>query len=1510
MKRFVSILLLLALLLGCLPVSVLAAGEEGYFYFSAESKDTLLIAPVKISYEAEQTVREALLASKYSFTTNESSGFITAIEGVNGSYICCADCESANPLTEQASSVQYAFFTEDTSAVMTDGRVALMQAMAGYLEEAADVQKAAEQAYQDACSKYPNIDSNTAINCANAITSAIETYRDGQNTKHKVTFSGYADADSIYAVNEYGKRVNGANGSIELPNGNYTFYIYKANKAVSGTLTVNGREQTINDLPTIPTDAWINEGAFEISTTSGVMSDADFENGAFKTMANGEHGVSATLYDTFSGLLYPYVELNSGASGVTLSAIYKNAATGETVNESLAPKSKATALYNVLSKSAKGNEVIFRASQTSGNYTLLEDFTLTLNRTLTLSGLRVTNESGTPQIATESFSPDRTAYTYKVLDSEKTLKIYPTASASGVSVTVNGTGLNADGYASVDISKETQISIVLTAGDYTSTYTLTIEKGAASKVKLTLENADSVVVKNSSGEILTPSSSNETSMTYTLVVGQQYSYYATRDTYYHIEKTFTLTKEDALRGYKVNVPLDKMPSISELYAATMLDSVSGTLNFDNTFSSTEHEYTTTIADTDSVIYAWGKAASGTYETSPVCTVRFNAISKDAMVNNTQITAALPETTKKTGTNTNIDPLKNALLLHNAYGNTLTFNVAHSTKADATGSTTTYSTDYVLHIKRDLTLQNLAVSGTTLNFSGTKKDYTITVPAAQSTLSLTATAWGNARYNDTDGGYDLYVNGKAAESGKAAEINLSGTSETETVTVKVESREDKTVYTDYTLTVQKAAGSTVKFVVQPSGALLYIFDKDSGNRVWPDDSGACALSTGFTYGYSVTMPGYVGTSGYFKLEDNNLVFGTMKSGEVDYTGGATHDIANPYSISLTEAQKSTLTQFEAAWPNFRGNAANNGVTTAKTPVNAEDGTLYWAVKAGEGYSGRAVSSPILVNGYLYAYAGSNLLKIDKDTGKVLTSGIMAGSSSYSIVPPTYADGMILVGLANGLVQAFNAETLESLWVYADLLGGQPNSPITVHGGYAYTGFWNSETGNAAFVCLSLTDEAPNAPKESKSATWRYVQKGGFYWAGAYACDEFVMVGTDDGTSGMDSTTANLLLFAPETGKLLDSKTNLIGDIRSTICYDSETNAYYFTTKGGYFYKVTADKQTDGTYKLDEPEKIDLGGMSTSTPVIYNGRAYVGVSGAKQFGGSGYNIAVIDLGKNQVAYRVPTNGYPQTSGLLTTAYSDYNYVYFIENTTPGTLRLLRDKPEQTAVDTVYQTKETAGTTAYALFTPAGKQAQYAICSPIADENGTLYFKNDSGYLMAFGSAIEKLVVTKQPNKTHYSVGETFDPTGMAVTAKYKNGLERDVTAQISYKTAPLSEDEQAFSLLYGSGRVMYHNKRNDDGTMESGVETTYKAEIPITVGGKGGTVYDKLGWTYKSGKLTLSGTFPSGAKLIAAMYDETGKMTAAKAFDALGSEKISGAKIKLFLLDSTGKPLCAAVTVTDA
>ena len=1493
MKRFVSILLLLALLLGCLPISALAAGEEGYFYFSASTQSSLIIAPERVCYTSGQTIKQALAASGHVFTGLES-GIVTAIDGTAGNFVRGDETGDYN-LDKQASSVNYFAFREASDSALSLAFQSLMQAMADYLYEEVDVQQAAKTAYDNAYNSYPGADDTQAQRLADALKKAVSDYKTSLNTGYSVSFPQFTGSEyTIYAVNAYGRRINMKNGVLSLPDGEYTFYIYKANKAVSGTLTVSGGAQTINDLPSIPTDAWINESAFRISKSSNLMFDQDFIDGALN-LTRGTHTASAELPDTFQSQLYPYVTLNSD---VALSAIYTSSADGTVKTVELASGSKRTALYNVLAKGAAGNTVTFRASKEDSGYTLLEDFTLTLDRTLTLSGLTVTNAAGEQQPSQQEFSGTTMAYTYRVLNTEQTLNIYPTPTDPNVTVTVNGEALNEAGYASVGIQQNEPITVKLLSGTYETIYTLTIERDTATTVKVTLgEGVTELVMLNKSGEELKPTKTTATQYTYSLIANETYTCRATRDTYFHSEETFKLT--DSRISFIAKVPMDKMPSLSDLQVSTAKELSEAKLELNTEFASGTHEYTTTVADNDSSLYAWAAPAEGT---SAECTVSYSVISKqatDGTVKKVTPTANL----LKDGTQ-----LPNVLLMQNAYGNTLTFHVAQTTK-DATG-TTTYSTDYVLHVTRGLTLQKLEITGVTLNFLRAHKTYTITVPAAQATLSLTPTAWDNARYNDPDGGYDLYVSGKAAESGKAVEIKLSGTSETETVTVTVKSRDGLSADTTYTIIVQKAVGSQVTFNVEPTGALLYIFDKDSGNRVWPDDSGACDISTGFTYGYSVTKPGFAGKSGYFKLENGSLVFGVMKSGEVDYSGGETHNIDTPYQISLEAAPKNTQINenLPSTWPNFRGSASNNGVTTAKTPIEAEAGTLYWAVPIGSDYGLGAVSSPILVDGDLVVNKGNAILKIDKDTGEIKKKGTMVGSSSFAINGPTYADGVILVGLANGLVQAFNAETLESLWVYADLLGGQPNSPITVHNGYAYTGFWNSETGNAAFVCLSLTDEDPDASRESKPATWRHVQKGGFYWVGAYACDDFVMVGTDDGDGSCTSPTANLLLFEPETGRLLDSKTNLIGDIRSTICYDDATKAYYFTTKGGYFYSVQVTDK-----KLTNLQSIALGGMSTSTPVVYNGRAYVGVSGAAQFGDGGHNLSVIDLKSKKVAYTVPTNGYPQTSGLLTTAYDDCNYIYFFENMQPGTLRLLRDQPGQTAVDTTYQTKETAGMTAYALFTPAGKQAQYAICSPIADENGTLYFKNDTGYLMAFGSAIvpDSLTVVSQPTKLVYQAGDTFDKTGLKVTAQFTDGTTRDV-AKLMAQEVPgeLTEGTSDVTLMCAPGHIMYHNKQNTDKTMTSRVETNKPTvQISITVGGVSGSM-DSVNWGYAANRLTLSGTFPAGAKLIAATYDETGKMTAAKAFNALGSAEITGAKIKLFLLDSTGKPVCASVTVTGS
>ena len=1539
LKRMTAALLLLAMLLSCLPLGVLAADAElveaeetvdtvpaentdaevtteepveeaaistqavnasGYFYFSAETANKLLIAPMRIAFTDGQTIRQALNASKYSFTTNGSNQFITAIEGVNGNYTYGSTPDGVS-IDSAANTVTHFRFSEASNSTPSSGLQTLMQVMADYLTEDADVRNAAADEYQAAVNGYLGVASETAQRYADAITAKIKAYQNAQNTKYSVTFSGFSGSDyTVSAVNDYGKRFEdtGHTGTLQLPAGGYLFSVRQENRMVSGRIKVTGPKTVTASLPS---GDWFNESTLKIS--SGYAD--DFDANCYKyTLQN--HIATVQVPDSFTGRLYPYFELSSSGTDAKVKAVYTDV-NGASREKNIPAESTATSIDNALSRGAAGNTVILRASKAgSDDYTQSVDLTLRLDRMPTLGSLRVTNAADTAQAATESFSSTKTEYTYKILDSEQVLKIYPTATVSGSSITVNGNALDTDGSATVTISSNTTVTITVSSGNYTTTYTLAIQPGQGKKVTFKTASDVTLTVVNKNGEELAYTKTVGTGGTinylYTLVPGDDYSYVATQGTYYHAKKSFTLGSSEV-----IEVSVVQGDWLTSLALGNSENTGSkGNLFPEASFSKSTHTYTVNVPDYSSAVYAWVTVARGS------CNAVYPRQSS-ASGGSATVSVVIPS--KLTGTN-----LMQALLTGSAYSNVLTFRVSYLDKS----VDVTYYTDYMICLERTLSLKNMSVSvqgGQVLmnrsggtGFSRTETDYSVLVPAAASSLKITVqTHTDSPRYGDTDNGYLVSVNGKnvgIVENAGAVEVPLNGTETDEEIKIVVTNIYNQNAHTEYRLTIKKAATTAVAFQTNPKNALIYIYEQGAGNRVWPTDDGIFALSEGFTYYCSISLYGYAAQAGALQIvnESGQTV---LRFGEEEYTDPS----AVPITLQKADANPN-IVDFNAEWANFRGTDSNNGVTSAKTPISAADGMLYWAVKLGDGYSSDAVSSPILVDNCLIVYAGEHIYRVNKATGVVEATGQMAGKSSFAINGPTYYDGILLVGLSNGRIQAFSAKTLESLWLYTDPLGGQPNCPITILNGYAYTGFWNGEDKDGSFVCVSLTDEDPENQAEEKAATWRMVQNGGFYWAGAYACDDFVMVGTDDGKTAC----SYLYLLDPLTGKVLDSRSGFDGDIRSTICYDKDTDAYYFTSKGGGFYRIKVQGKTitacDGM-ELKNGIK-DETAMSTSTPVVYNGRAYIGVSGTGQFTAySGHNITVIDLENLEIAYSVPTQGYPQTSGMLTTAYeqeSGYVYVYFFDNYTPGKLRILRDKKGQNEAN--YLTSETFNDetyqTAYALFSPNGKQAQYAICSPITDSDGTIYFKNDSAFLMAFGRSIEKIEVTTMPQKTKYTTGETFDKTGMVVTATLSDGSTRDVTEMVSAPTEPLTDDITEISLVFGRNQTMYRNLPNGEamtvGNEIPAISTTLQIRVGDTT--DTGALADDLTWSFRPAVNTLSidGKIPEGHKVLIACYDDSGKMTKLEVWTVSGSVTLpDSAKIRVFYIDGNSKPLCAAVAV---
>lgn len=450
-----------------------------------------------------------------------------------------------------------------------------------------------------------------------------------------------------------------------------------------------------------------------------------------------------------------------------------------------------------------------------------------------------------------------------------------------------------------------------------------------------------------------------------------------------------------------------------------------------------------------------------------------------------------------------------------------------------------------------------------------------------------------------------------------------------------------------------------------------------------------------------------------------------------------------------------------WYNFRNNPENNGVVDKATPSDADTAGLKWAEKFGSFIA--TPTPPLILDGYLYVGMQKKVYKIDKTTGKkVAESDEMVASVGYAMNPLTYADGKIFVQVGKGMIQAVDYETLKCVW-HTEQIGGQTVCPISytrINGkGYLYSGTWSSASGDGALLCISTDDSNVNENKIKKTE-WRFIpsgdessiknkvyddtpttydedimkaiadgtaQKRGFYWTGAYACDKFIAVGSDDGANDLGEMhdSACFYILDPVTGKIIDKIAGIKGDIRTSIVYDD--GFMYFCTKGGLLYKVAVDENGN----IGDIKTLDMGGEITSSPVVYNGRVYIGVKGP---GGQldpdgGHVFAVVDSDAMTRLYDLPIKGYPQASALLSTAYENKDfdgdgkadgrvYIYFTYNAKPGGIYYTYDAKNQ----------ENAAAESGELFIPDTDMQQYCISTICTDNDGVLYYKNDSGYIMA--------------------------------------------------------------------------------------------------------------------------------------------------------------------------------------
>lgn len=423
--------------------------------------------------------------------------------------------------------------------------------------------------------------------------------------------------------------------------------------------------------------------------------------------------------------------------------------------------------------------------------------------------------------------------------------------------------------------------------------------------------------------------------------------------------------------------------------------------------------------------------------------------------------------------------------------------------------------------------------------------------------------------------------------------------------------------------------------------------------------------------------------------------------IDISVNATGSINGTITIQVKKATNpgAPLPELPNEWGQHLGGANNNAVVNAPTPTEGTE--LKWESRTEEqGAWGTAYAGhPILVNGNLYVARNNQIQILDRDTGKLLKSADLATSLSYYSYP-TYGEGKIFVPLGSGQVQCFNAETLESLFItYVPKTFMQGLSSVHYKEGMIYVGYtngaWSDENLTGGFAAYSTVDLDKEVPDELIEPDWVYEGSGSYYGMGAVTVtvdgNNYLVFAGDDG---------KVVCADPKTGEVKDTK-SVNGKVRCALVYAE--GALWFTSQDGAVHKFAVG--VDGT--LAELASGKLPSTTNASPVVVNDKVIV----TGGVWGTGY-LYVFDMDLNLLV-KEELSGSANTP-TVSTGYED-TYVYFVINAKP---------------DTLYGAKITVDNqlTVEALYTSPADHANYTMSNVVVAEDGTIYYGNDAGYLIA--------------------------------------------------------------------------------------------------------------------------------------------------------------------------------------
>ena len=248
------------------------------------------------------------------------------------------------------------------------------------------------------------------------------------------------------------------------------------------------------------------------------------------------------------------------------------------------------------------------------------------------------------------------------------------------------------------------------------------------------------------------------------------------------KKRFTLNDENA--EFTVSIPQAQIPSLSALYVGLRSSLPIEALDFGQEFTSETHSYTAVVPDNQGRLAVWADPADGA-----ACTLRYCSIT-DTNTDGTWQTVQERCENKRRG-----KELTDAILFGKRLWKYADVHSFQKQVLPAAQKNITYSADYVVTLKRELSLNSMTItyggSPVTLHYGENGTGFPFLAEGiyhygSGDGDSAGADAWNKETTGtaETDSGYALLVNNESVQAGEAVSVALSGAADTQSITITV------------------------------------------------------------------------------------------------------------------------------------------------------------------------------------------------------------------------------------------------------------------------------------------------------------------------------------------------------------------------------------------------------------------------------------------------------------------------------------------------------------------------------------------------------------------------------------------------------------------------------------------------------------------------------------------------------------------------------------------------------